>query len=315
VFLIAGETLYVYFLGTAGALPTPNRNPACIMMRRGADTLLFDCGEGAQQQMMRARTGFTVDAVFITHWHADHYLGVPGLIQTMSFMGRTEPLPIYGPRWVDGFVDSVLALGKKPPGFRVEPHVLNPGDEVPFNGYHVRAFAARHGVPGLGYILEEDARPGRFNREEAIRLGVPEGRLFGKLQRGGDVTIEVDGKETIVQAAQVVGPSRPGRKVVYTGDTCPNVRSWMGWGMDADLLIHDSTFDDSEADRAPEVFHSTAGDAGMVAAQIDAARLALVHTSSRYTNTATHIDDAKKHYAGTVLAPEDLDIIEIPFRS
>ncbi|WAI01516.1 ribonuclease Z [Methanogenium organophilum] len=312
---MAGETLHVYFLGTAGALPTPNRNPACIMMRRGADTLLFDCGEGAQQQMMRARTGFTVDAIFITHWHADHYLGVPGLIHTLSFMGRTEPLPIYGPRWVDGFVDGILALAKKPPGFHLEPRVLNPGDVVPFDGYHVRAFSAQHGIPGLGYILEEDARPGRFNREEAIRLGVPEGRLFGKLQRGEDVTVDIDGQETVVKADQVVGPSRSGRKVVYTGDTRPNVRSWLGWGMDADLLIHDATFDESEAERAPEVFHSTAAEAGMVAAQIDAARLALVHISSRYVNTATHIEDAGKHYSGQVFAPDDLEVFEIPYRS
>ena len=315
MFLIAGETLQVYFLGTAGALPTPNRNPACIMIRRGSDSLLFDCGEGAQQQMMRARTGFTVDAIFISHWHADHYLGVPGLIHTLSFMGRTEPLTIYGPRWVDEFVDGILALAKKPPGFRLEPRVLNHGDVVPFNGYQVRAFSAQHGIPGLGYILEEDARPGRFNREEAIRLGVPEGRLFGKLQRGENITIEVDGKETVVAADQVVGPSRPGRKVIYTGDTRPNVRSWLGWGMDADLLIHDATFDESEADRAPEVYHSTAAEAGVVAAQIDAARLALVHTSSRYTNTITHIQDAGEHYSGQVFAPEDLEVIEIPYRS
>ncbi len=312
---MAGETLQVYFLGTAGALPTPNRNPACIMIRRGADSLLFDCGEGAQQQMMRARTGFTVDAIFISHWHADHYLGVPGLIHTLSFMGRTEPLTVYGPRWVDEFVEGILALAKKPPGFKLEPRALNHGDVVPFDGYQVRAFSAQHGIPGLGYILEEDARPGRFNREEAIRLGVPEGRLFGKLQRGEDVTVETDGKETLVAADQVVGPSRPGRKVIYTGDTRPNVRSWLGWGMDADLLIHDATFDESERDRAPEVFHSTAGEAGMVAAQIDAARLALVHTSSRYTNTITHIRDAGEHYSGQVFAPDDLEIIEIPYRS
>ena len=314
MFSIAGETLQIYFLGTAGALPTPNRNPACILMRRGADTLLFDCGEGAQQQMMRARTGFTVDAIFITHWHADHYLGVPGLIHTLSFMGRTEPLTIYGPRWVDEFVDGILKLSKKPPGFRLDARPLNHGDVVPFKGYLVRAFSAQHGVPGLGYILEEDTRPGRFNREEAIRLGVPEGRLFGKLQRGEDVLVEIDGTETVVAADQVVGPSRPGRKIIYTGDTRPNVRSWLGWGMDADLLIHDATFDESEAERAPEVYHSTAAEAGMVASQIDAARLALVHTSSRYTNTITHIRDAGEHYSGKVFAPDDLEIIEIPYR-
>ena len=312
---MSGETLQVYFLGTAGALPSIHRNPACIMIRHGSDTLLFDCGEGAQQQMMRAKTGFTVDAIFITHWHADHYLGVLGLIQTMSFMGRTDPLIIYGPRWVHGFVDSVMALTRTHLNFRIYASELAPGAVVPFDGYSIRAFATDHGLVSLGYILEEDSRPGRFDREGAIALGVQPGPLFGRLQRGETVQIvREDGREVEVAPGDVMGPARPGRKVVYTGDTRPNSQDWKDWGVDADLLIHDATYDDSEKERAKEVFHSTAGEAGEVATAIGVHRLALVHGSSRYTRMASHIQDAQNTFSGEVIAPCDLDMLELPFR-
>ena len=312
---IAGETFHVYFLGTAGALPTTNRNPSCIMVRRGSDTLLFDCGEGAQQQMMRARTGFTVDAIFITHWHADHYLGVPGLLQTMSFMGRTEPLKIYGPRWVHEFVDFVEGISRTPLGFAVQPRELSDGMTVSFDGYQIRAFATRHNTLGLGYILTEDERPGRFDREKAISLGVPPGPLFGNLQRGEPVTIESQGITKEVTPDQILGPPRPGRKLVYTGDTRPHVGGWAEYAKGADLLIHDATYDESGAERARDVYHSTAGEAATVARQIEAHLLALVHISSRYTGTKTHIEDAKEHYDGKVIAPDDLEMIEITYRS
>lgn len=218
---MSGETMQVYFLGTAGALPSPLKNPACLMVRRGADTLLFDCGEGAQQQMMRARTGFTVDAIFITHWHADHFLGVFGLVQTLSFMGRAEPLTIYGPEWVHEFAEDVRHMGKTQMRFVLKSEEVLPGMVVPFDGYTVRAFKTRHGITSVGYVLEEDPRPGRFDREEAIRLGVKPGPLFGRLQRGEEVLVTVDGQERIVRPEQVVGVERPGRKVIYTGDTRP----------------------------------------------------------------------------------------------
>ena len=314
---IAGETLHVHFLGTAGALPSPQRNPSSILIRRGSDTLLFDCGEGTQQQMMRAKTGFTVDAVFITHWHADHFLGVFGLVETLAFMGRTDPLPIYGPPWVNEFVDLVQKISRHTRGFPVTGHALEPGMVVPFTGYTVRAFAALHGIPGLGYVMEEDERPGRFNRERAIALGIPPGPLFGRLQRGETVRIVRDGVETEVRPVDVMGEPRPGRKIVYTGDTRPlqHLPDVAAMIRDADLLIHDATFDDEEAARAQEVLHSTAGEAGEAAAASNARMLALVHISSRYTSTANHIHDAKRQYEGDVILPADLTVLEIPFRS
>lgn len=314
MFRIAGETLQVYFLGTAGALPTPNRNPSCVMVRRGSDTLLFDCGEGAQQQMMRARTGFLVDAIFITHWHADHFLGVLGLVQTLAFNGRTEPLVIFGPEGVHDFVEYTIKIGRTKLGFDLQPVQLAPGMAVRFSGYQVEAFATAHGMPSLGYVLREDARPGRFDREKAISLGVPPGPLFGRLQRGESVTITHDGAGVTITPDQILGTPRPGRMIIYTGDTRP-IHHIQTEGLEgADLLIHDATFDDSERGRAGEVFHSTAGEAGEAAAALKARSLALVHISSRYTAMTNHIRDAGEMFEGEVLAPADLTMVEVPFR-
>ncbi len=312
--LISGETLHVYFLGTAGALPTPMRNPPCIMVKRGADTLLFDCGEGAQQQMMRARTGFLVDAVFITHWHADHFLGIIGLIQTLSFMGRKDPLTVYGPDWVHDCISGIRHLCRFNVKFPLHSIEMKHGSVIRFNGYSVSAFATDHGMAGVGYVLSEDPRPGRFNRPRAVELGVPPGPLFGRLQRGEPVCIVRDGTEVHVSPADVMGISRPGRKIVYTGDTRPLHRSISEYAGDADLFIHDATYDDQELERAREVYHSTAGEAGEVAQGLNARILALVHISSRYTGTGGHIRDASKKFGGQVIAPSDLDMIEIPFR-
>ena len=311
---MSGETLQVYFLGTAGALPTPARNPSCIMIRRGTDTLLFDCGEGAQQQMMRARCGFTVNAVFVTHWHADHFLGIFGLVQTMSFNGRTEPLTIYGPTWVHEFVETVKKVGRFNLKFTLDSVELAEGSWVRFDGYTVTAFAVSHGMPALGYVLEEDPRPGRFDRERAIELGVPPGPLFGKLQRGETIRVTKDGTERDVLPSDVMGASRPGRKVVYTGDTRPVPQTLAVHAKDADLLIHDATYDESEIKRAAEFYHATARQAGEAAAAAGVRTLALTHISSRYTDTAGHLNEAKSAFSGDVIVPDDRFMLEIGYR-
>ncbi|HII98511.1 MAG TPA: ribonuclease Z [Methanoregula sp.] len=311
---MSGETLHIHFLGTAGALPTPQRNPPCIMIRRGSDTLLFDCGEGAQQQMMRARCGFTINAIFITHWHADHFLGVFGLVQTMSFNGRTEPLTIYGPEWVHEFVKTLRHVARFNLKFPMESVEISHGSWVRFDGYTVTAFGVNHGMPALGYVLEEDSRPGRFNREGAIALGVLPGPLFGRLQRGEPVTVGSGSDQKVIHPEQVMGRSRPGRKIVYTGDTRAISPDVMEIARDADLLIHDATYDESEAARAAEFFHATAGQAGEAASALSARALALVHISSRYTDAGAHISDAQKRYGGRILAPNDLEMIEVTFR-
>ena len=311
---MSGETLQVYFLGTAGALPTPARNPSCIMVRRGTDTLLFDCGEGAQQQMMRARCGFTINAIFVSHWHADHFLGIFGLVQTMSFNGRTEPLTIYGPAWVHEFVETVKKVGRFNLKFTLDSVELADGSWVRFNGYTVTAFGVSHGMPALGYVLEEDPRPGRFDRERAIELGVPPGPLFGKLQRGETIKITKDGTEREVLPSDVMGAPRPGRKVVYTGDTRPVLPALVAHAKDADLLIHDATYDESEIIRAAEFYHATARQAGEAAAAAGVRTLALTHISSRYTDITAHLNEAKSAFSGTVLVPEDRFMLEIGYR-
>jgi len=311
---MSGETLHVYFLGTAGALPTPLRNPPCIMVRRGSDTLLFDCGEGAQQQMMRSRCGFTVNAVFITHWHADHFLGLFGLVQTMSFNGRTEPLTIYGPEWVHECVTILRQVARFNLKFPLESVEMTQGSWVRFDGYTVTAFFAKHGLPSLGYVLEEDARPGRFNRERAIGLGVPPGPLFGRLQRGEVVRLGTGPEAREVRPEEVMGSSRPGRKIVYTGDTRAIHMNIHEFAHDADLLIHDATYDETEAERGAEFYHATAAQAGEAAGSLHAHTLVLVHTSSRYPDAKEHISDARKKFSGPVIAPDDLDMIEVGFR-
>jgi ribonuclease Z len=311
---LSGETLQVYFLGTAGALPTTQRNPPCIMVRRGSDTLLFDCGEGAQQQMMRARCGFTVNAIFITHWHADHFLGVFGLVQTMSFNGRTDPLTIYGPEWVHEFVTIIKTLARFNLRFPLESVELANGSWVRFDGYTITAFAVSHGMPSLGYILEEDSRPGRFNRELAVSLGVPPGPLFGRLQRGETIRVGTGSDSRDVHPGDVMGPARPGRKIVYTGDTRAVHDRIRDVARDADLLIHDATYDESEADRGSEFYHATARQAGEAASALNARTLVLIHTSSRYTDAQRHVSDARSAFAGQIAAPDDLDMIEVSFR-
>lgn len=250
---MSGETLQVYFLGTAGALPTPTRNPPCIMVRRGSDTILFDCGEGTQQQMMRSRTGFLVDAIFVTHWHADHFLGIAGLVQTLSFMGRKDPLPLYGPLWVHEAASAIRALSRFNSKFSLQPVQLEHGSEIRFNGYSVRGFATDHGMESLGYILAEDPRPGRFDRERAIKLGVPPGPLFGRIQRGETVILEKGGVSILVSPEDVMGPPRPGRTIVYTGDTRPVQRRIAEFATSPDLLIHDATYDDECRGRADDL--------------------------------------------------------------
>ena len=310
---MSGETLQVYFLGTAGALPTTQRNPPCIMIRRGSDTLLFDCGEGAQQQMMRARCGFTVNAIFVTHWHADHFLGIFGLVQTMSFNGRTDPLTIYGPEWVHEFVSILKTVARFNLKFPLESVELAKGSWVRFDGYTITAFAVSHGLPSLGYILEEDPRPGRFNREQAIALGVPPGPLFGRLQRGEAIRVGTGGDCREVRPEQVMGENRSGRKIVYTGDTRAVHDRIRDIAHDPDLLIHDATYDESEADRGAEFYHATARQAGEAASALRARTLVLIHTSSRYVDAQAHIADARTAFAGPIVAPDDLQMIEVPF--
>lgn len=296
--------LRITFLGTGGTLPTINRNPSAIFVNREGDMMLFDCGEGTQQQMMRAKTGMKISSIFITHFHADHFLGIPGLIQTMSFNGRTEPLDIYGPVRTEQMVKLMQELGYYKPGFEINAHELEDGYIVDKGEYSIKAVATDHGIPSFGYVLEEKSRAGRFNRERALELGVPVGHMFSKLQNGETVT--VNGRE--IMPSQVMGETRPGRKIVYSGDTrpCKNIERESNG---ADLLIHDGTFDDELRDWALDTKHSTASEGAQLAKKANVRQLILTHFSSRYSeNTEPLLHDAKDIFENVRLAGELMEI-------
>lgn len=303
--------LRLTFLGTSAAQPTLHRNLSGLAVKAHADLLLFDCGEGSQRQMVRYGTGFTVDAVFFTHFHADHYLGIIGFLRTLGMTGRSEPIHLYGPPSAKRLLHQAVHLGVEAMSFPVEIHELKDGDVVPRKGYAVHAVGVDHRINALGYALVEDDRPGRFNLETARALGVPEGPSFGKLQRGEPVTLE-DGRT--VKPEDVLGAPRAGRKLVISGDTrpCPSL---VKASKDADLLVHESTFSDDEQERAVETRHSTAREAARVAREAGARRLVLTHLSSRHdTDPSKLLTQAREEYQGPVEVAFDGFTVELPLR-
>ena len=299
----------IVFLGTSGSMPTPSRGASAIAIKRKAEVILFDCGEGTQQRMVAARIGFRRPTrIFISHLHGDHILGLPGLLQTMTLLRRERPLQVYGPRGLHDFIKAFSStLG--PPGFplEVEEHL---DEGVVFTGseYRIEAVRADHDGDCWSYALVESPRPGRFHPEKARALGVPEGGLWKRLQHGGDVVLE-DG--TLVRSADVVDAPRRGRKIIYSGDTRPTERlAKMAEG--ADILIHEATFDDSLVERAMEEGHSTASQAAEVAAAAHVDMLLLTHISSRYPDASVLLDQARSIFPDTKVA-DDLMEVDIPF--
>lgn len=304
-------SLCVTFLGTAGAIPTTERNPSSLFVAREGDQLLFDAGEGTQRQMMRFGTGFSISHLFVTHLHGDHVLGIPGLLQTMAFNDREEPLSIHTPHGTRRQINSLVnALGNRP-SFPVRINEVGDGDVASrADEYEVRVFGTDHDTRSVGYALVEDDRKGRFDREHAEELGVPVGPKFSKLHAGESVELE-DG--TVVAPEEVVGEPRPGRSLVYTGDTRPTTTT-IEVADEPDLLIHDATFADDRADRAAATAHSTARQAAEIANRAGADRLALMHLSSRYAgHTDDHLTQARAIFDGEVFVPEDGQKLEIPY--
>ena len=302
--------LRITFLGTGGSVPSPHRNPSAIAVRRESELFLFDCGEGAQQQMMRAKTGMKITAIFITHFHADHVLGIPGLLQTLSLQGRTEPLEIYGPKGVRRFLYHLLSLGYASKNFDVKAIELQHGDVIRRQNYEIRAFKTEHNIRSIGYVLEEAMRPGKFNRERAIELGLKPGPLFSKLQHGESVF--VNGRE--IRPEDVLGPPRPGRKIVYTGDTRP-CESVIQAAENADILIHDGSLAEAEKELAIEYMHSTVTEAAEIAAKANVRKLILTHISARYADEDAKKleEEARKIFPNTIIA-SDLMTIDVKYR-
>ena len=296
--------LDVVFLGTGGSVPSARRNTAAVLVRRGGDRMLFDCGEGTQRQMQRSVGLIPVADIFITHLHADHYLGLPGLLKSYEMHDRTEPLTIHGPPGLIELMDALRRVVGRP-SYPIELIELNGGEPVGRDGYAIEPFEVEHRVVANGYALIEDTRPGRFDPARAAALGVAEGPAFGALQRGE----EVAGAEGPVRPDQVMDPERPGRTVVVTGDTEPCEATRMA-AQDAELLVHDATFAGDEADRAAETGHSTVTGAAELARDARVKMLALVHVSSRHF-VPDVLEEARAVHPETV-APRDFDLVEIP---
>jgi ribonuclease Z len=299
--------LDVVFLGTSASAPTAQRSASALLVRRGGERLLFDCGEGTQRQLLRSSVGLVdLPEVFLTHYHADHYLGLPGMLKTFALRTREVPLTVYGPPGLNDLFQALHRIVGRVT-YPLELVELRPGDALDRGEYRLLVFPTEHGVSSVGYALAEAERPGRFDVAAADALGVPSGPERGRLQHGEPVTL-ADGRT--VAPEDVLGPPRAGRTLLYTGDTAPSevVRA-LAEG--ADLLIHEATFAGDEADRAAETKHSTAAQAAEIARDAGVRMLALTHVSPRYCGPDLAAE-AGAIFPNTVV-PRDFDVIELPF--
>jgi ribonuclease Z len=301
--------LSVTFLGTGAACPTVDRNVAGLALQREGETILFDCGEGTQRQMMRYGVGFSFTEVFFSHFHADHMLGITGLLRTMGLQDRTAPVTLYGPRGAPRILGAALSVGIERNKFPVEIVEIRPGDRLARDEYDIVVFETEHRADTVGYAVAEHTRLGRFHPDRARELGVPEGPLWGRLHKGETVTLD-DGRK--VAPADLVGVPRRGRTVVYSGDTRPHA-GLLEAARGADLLIHEATFGGDEAARAIETGHSTAAEAARVAHDAGVRRLVLTHISPRYTRDAPELlAEARAVFPETVIARDGMTV-DVPF--
>ncbi len=290
----------MFFAGTAGSVPAARRGLPAVVVRRGGEQILFDCGEGTQRQLLRSTGLPDFDLVFLTHFHADHWLGLPGMLKTLDLRDRDRPLTVYGPPGLRELMATLrVAYGRV--GYPLEFAELEPDEVVERDGYRIASFPVRHRGSAVGYAVLEDPRPGRFDPERAAALGVSPGPDFGRLQRGE----EVGG----VTPESVMGGARAGRKVVLSGDTIPCETTEIA-AREADVLVHEATFAGEEADRAVKTGHSTATAAAELARRAGVRLLALVHLSSRYFGPEIR-EEARGAFPATEV-PRDFDTIEVP---
>jgi len=302
--------LRIIFLGTGGSWPTVKRNVSSLAIKRGSEILLFDCGEGTQRQFQQSNLSYMqISKIFITHFHGDHFLGLPGLIQTMQLNDRDKPLHIYGPKGMEELTDHLLTLGYFRPSYEIIAHDITNDDEVEFEEYSIHMLKVKHNVPAFSYCLEEHQRPGKFNKPKALELGIPEGPLFNKLQCGQTITL-ANGKK--ITPGMILGPSRRGRKIVISGDTMP-CEEMIAFSKNADILIHEATFDSELEDIAKEYGHTTAAQAAEIAKKAKVEKLFLVHVSPRYLDYRVLENDARKIFVQSFV-PKDFQEIEIKLK-
>jgi ribonuclease Z len=299
----------IVVLGSGGSWPSRDRNPPAVALKLNGDILLLDCAEGTQRQFMLSNMSFMqVRYVFLSHLHADHFLGLPGLVETMALNGRKEPLRVFGPEGSAARLRALFTAGYFSQAFDLLFRDLHPGEEVGLDGLRIRCAAASHQVPSLAYSVEEPDRPGKFDLQKAKALGIPEGPLFNRLQSGENVSFG----GMVFTPEMVLGPPRKGRKVVYTGDTSPSPEI-VELAMDSDLLIHDSTADASLSEKANRYGHSSNVQAAEAARKAGARRLLLIHISPRFgpQDSPRILEEAKKVFPETILAS---DLMELEVR-
>ena len=292
--------MQLVFLGTGGSWPSPERNVSSFAVKRGKEVILFDCGEGTQRQLMISSASFMqISKIFISHFHGDHFLGLPGLIQSMALNNRENELDIYGPEGTEALVEILMDLGYFTPTYPVSVRDVRHGDILEFEEYKVRVVDAEHNVPTLAYALEEHPRPGKFNKKQALELGIPEGPLFSQLQKGQ--TVEHDG-ETFTPD-MVMGEARRGRKIVYSGDTkpCNNI---LELAKNADVLIHEATTAVDLEEKANEYGHSSSGQAAELAIKAKVGMLIMTHVSPRYDDASSLEEDAKAIFENSKVADD-----------
>jgi ribonuclease Z len=305
-------SLSIRFLGTSASRPTVERGLSSIAVTREGETMLFDCGEGTQRQMMRWQVGFTFGDIFFTHFHTDHFLGALGLLKTLALQARTEPLHIWGPRGATALFKKAEGLGNEKLTFPLIVTEVEPGTPIKRKDYEIRPFTVEHrNGAAVGYALVEYERRGRFDPDLARELGIPEGPLWGRIHKGESITLE-NGK--VIEPSVLVGPTRSGRTIVITGDTRPCAAT-IEAATNADLLIHEATFGDEDQARAAETMHSTAREAATVAKMAGVRTLVLTHFSARYSRDTSELAaEARTAFAGTLLMAKDGMEIDVPYR-
>jgi len=302
--------LDIHFLGTGGSWPSVNRNVSAIAIKRGSEVLLFDCGEGTQRQLQRSALSYMqISKIFISHFHGDHFLGLPGFFQTIQLNERKDPLYVFGPQGIKKLIGQLLDLGYFAPSYEIRVREVVDGDVLTFDDYCIKVLAVCHNVPCFAYCFEEHSRPGKFNKKKALAWGIPEGPLFNKLQKG--LTVEVKGRQIV--PSDVMGPPRPGRKITITGDTrpCDNL---IGFANKSDVLIHDSTFDSRIQQKANEYGHSTARQAAEIAQKAGVKKLFLVHISPRYKDGKLLEEDARNVFEESYVT-HDFMVAEVRYRN
>jgi ribonuclease Z len=302
--------LNIIFLGTSGSWPTVKRNVSSIAVKRGSEIILFDCGEGTQRQFQKSKLSYMqISKLFITHFHGDHFLGIPGLIQTMQLNDREKPLHIYGPNGMINLVSQLLSLGYFRPSYKIIAHEITENDILDFDEYIIKILKVDHGVPAIAYSLEEKMRPGKFNKSKALKIGVPEGPLFSKLQHGETIILD-NGKK--INPKMVLGEPRKGRKIVISGDT-KQCKKMIDFSKNADVLIHDSTFESELKDTAEAYGHATSRQSAEIAEKAKVEKLFLTHISPRYLDHKELEKDARKIFKNSFVA-KDFQEIEIKLK-